>query len=486
MRERGPRRWEAMRQFDVLIAGGGISGLAAGWWLARSGLAVAVWEAAARPGGKIESTRVNGYLTERAASMVLNFRPEVTELIAAAGLEALKTRRRQEAEERRYLLRQRRLLALPMKPAALLVSPLWSLSGKLRLLAEPFIGSSARPDESVSEFITRRLGREVLEKAIEPFIAGTLAGDADATCANAALPRLTALERRYGSLTAGIIANRLSRRRTAASTEVFSFLGGMNALVDRLAAHPNLELRTQCRVEELVREGAGWRVGGSGPQGECRGTASQVILSTPAPDAAKLLDEHDIELAALLRGISYAPLAIVHTGFARDAVEHSLEGTGFLAPKAESAVLTGNLWMSSLFPDRAPDGKVLVTSYLGGARFPGASDWSDERLLAETLGTLRPLLGLRAVPEMQRIERHAAALPLYHGAYQRRLRAIEERLTNLPGLHLEANYRGGVAVRDRLARGHALAQKILAAQPFAGRRAETPAGTPGAVVAEST
>jgi len=201
-------------QTDVLIVGGGVSGLSIAWWLAQAGLPVEVWEADARPGGKIESHRQDGYLTERAASLLMNFRPEVTEMVREAGLEEEKIGRSAIAESRRYLWHAGRLQTLPMQLGSMIVSPIWSWRGKLRLLAEPFLPAGGHEDESVSEFIRRRLGREMLDKAMEPFIAGTLAADPDLTSASAALPRLTALERRYGSLTAGILAHRLLRRRT--------------------------------------------------------------------------------------------------------------------------------------------------------------------------------------------------------------------------------------------------------------------------------
>jgi oxygen-dependent protoporphyrinogen oxidase len=172
----------------------------------------------------------------------------------------------------------------------------------------------------------------------------------------------------------------------------------------------------------------------------------------------------DSELAELLRGISYAGVTIVHTGIDRDSVGHPLDGTGFLAPRGESATLTGNLWMSTLFPDRAPPGKVLLTSYLGGARAPQVADWDNGRIVDETLKTLYPLMDLRADPEMVRVDRHRHALPAYHGAYQARMQAISTRLQQIPGLHLEANYRGGVSVRDRLACGHTVANQILKAR----------------------
>jgi len=446
---------------DVLVIGGGISGLASAWWLARSGLSVEVWEANNRPGGKILSTRQEGYLTERAASMLLNFRPEISELVRESGLESVKTSRLPVAEARRYLLSQGRLQALPMRLGAMLASPLWSLRGKLRLLAEPFIFANGSDDESVSDFITRRLGREMLEKAIEPFIAGTLAADAYQTSAAAALPRLTALEQRYGSIFAGVLVNRVLRRRTACVTDAFSFLGGMGTLVETLSNTPGIKFRTRHTAAELVRSQEGWLATAATPHGQRIVSAPHVIVTTPAPVAASLLTNLDNELAELLRGISYASLTVLHAGIARDAVGHPLDGTGFLAPRGESTSLTGNLWMSSLFPDRAPPGKVLMTSYLGGARAPHVADWDNERVLDEAFRTLGSLLDIKCVPEMVRIDRHSEALPLYHGTHQARMKAITNRLRHIPGLHLEANYRGGVSVRDRITRGHTVANQIL-------------------------
>src|SRR3990172_10444443 len=214
-------------------------------------------------------------------------------MVCEAGLESAKTGRLPAAEARRYLLHQNCLKALPMRMGAMMTSPLWSMRGKLRLLAEPFIFSGGRADESVSEFITRRLGREVLEKAIEPFIAGTLAADPDQTCAAAALPRLTALERRYGSLAAGVLVNRVLRRRTACTTHTFLFNYIICTLSEKLARTPGINVRTGYSVDELVRERDGWRVTATTPHGQQTLSARQVIVTTPASVAAVLISQVD-------------------------------------------------------------------------------------------------------------------------------------------------------------------------------------------------
>lgn len=456
-----------MNDADVLVVGGGISGLSAAWWLARHGLSVEIWEREAKPGGRIRSDTANGYVTERAAALVMNFLPQVNQLVAESGLDTAKTPRR--AALKRYLIDDGRLAPVPMKLGALLASPLWSLPGKLRLVVEPFIPKGGHAEETVSEFIARRLGREMLEKAMEPYVAGPLASDPDQVNAYTVLPRLTALERRYGSLAVGMLAHRILRRPSSCASEAFSFEGGMSTLVKALTNTPGIRFRPGHNVTELTRRRQGWQVTGRSQQGERTLQIDQVVLSIPADAAATVLDPLDNELSTLIRGIPYAPLSVVHLGFDKSVIQHPLDGTGFLTPRRERLAINGNLWMSSLFAGRAPPGKTLLTSYLGGARLPSVADWDDGRCLSAAVSDLRSLLGINGDPEMVRIDRHPQGLPQYAGAYCGRMQAIDARLQRLPGLHVEANYRGGVSVRDRITQGHTVAGRI-AAEIVSGKR----------------
>ncbi len=460
-----------MNDVDVFIAGGGISGLSTAWWLAQRGLTVEVWERDAEPGGKIRTDKVDGYLTERAAVMVMNFRPEVNQLIAGCALDGHKTPRADMAT--RYLVNKGRLQPAPLKLGSLITSPLWSWQAKLRLLAEPFIPKGGHEHETVSDFVRRRLGDEPLENVMEPYVAGPLASDPDQASARAVLPRLTALEQRYGSLTLGVLAHRVLRRRTGCPVESFSFAGGMSTLITALANSAGVRLRPRWQVTAIEPVGdEAWLVTGQSPQGEHRLQARRLVLSVPANVAATLLvSPWDRELGALLRETEYAPLSVVHLGFDRAVVRHSLNGAGFLVPRRERLCLNGVLWMNALFPDRAPAGKVLLTAYVGGVRLPEAADWGDDHTVDQVMAGLAPLLDIGAAPEMVRVDRHRHALPLYHGAYCGRMAAIAARLQQLRGLHLEANYRGGVSVRDRLVCAHAAAQRIIASMRLSEARA---------------
>lgn len=461
---------------DVIVIGGGVSGLAAAWWVAQAGYCVEVWEHDARLGGKIATRQADGYLTEHAASL-LRIGPDVSELLAATGLDAEKVCA-SNPQGQRYLVRDGRLVAVPMRAGPLMRSSLWSLRGKLRVLAEPLLPRGGHPDETVSAFVERRLGREVLETAMEPFVAGPLASDPDRASAHAVLPQLVALEQRYGSLVVGACVRRLLRRGAAPVREMFSFGGGMAALIGALATASGVRLRpcsTALRVESAA---SGWRLTGRTPEGERSARARQLVLSVPAPAAAALVRPFDAELGHLLGGVEYAAITVVHLGFDRAAIGHRLDGLGFLVPRSEGLPLTGCQWISSTFPSRAPRGKALLSCYVGGARSPQARDWSDGRCIDATLAMLDRLLGIRAAPERVWLDRHAAALPLYHGAYAGRLQAMAERLRRWPGLHLAANFAGGVSVHDRIVCARSLARRIDAS--LAGTCPAAPATTPSA------
>lgn len=450
---------------NVLIIGGGISGLATAWWLSQAGIPVEVWERDTRPGGKIQSTQKQGYLMEQAAALLLNFRPEVAEFVEHSGLESMKSSRSPLAEQNRYLLNNGKLNALNMDVSNFLFSKNWSLKGRLRMMMEPLIPRGNSENESVSQFITRRFGRELLDKAMDPFVSGTLASDPDLANAQATLGRLTALEEKFGSLTLGAIAHRISRKKSACITETFSFDGGMSTLIEKLAQQPGIHLQRSQEARSIEPNGRRqWRVTGYNQQQEreVERHVDHLILSSPAGVSAKLLEQVSPTSSTLLRGIEYAPLNVLHTGFSRDQIKHPLDGTGFLTPRREPAPFNGNLWMSSLFRGRAPTGKALLTTYLGGARHPEMTHWSDQQLLDQTLESLNPILGIQNSPEMVHIHRHQQALPLYHGHYAARMQQLQNELNHHSGIYLSANYLGGISVRDRIAQGKEVAERITA------------------------
>jgi len=451
-----------MREIETLIIGGGISGLATAWQLASKGHVPELWEAAERIGGKINTRHHDGYTTEQAASMVLNFRPEVSDFLRDSGLDNHKLAR--TPTSKRYLVHQGALQEMPMKLGSMIFSPLWSLRGKLRLVLEPFILTRAAENESVADFIRRRLGNEMLDKALSAYISGTLASDPHQADSISVLPHLTALEKRYGSLTAGVFARRVLNRKRASITEGFSFRGGMSTLVDELARQLGGSVHTGHRILHIERQGAGWQVTAHTAAGETSCRCKNLILCTPAPVTAKLISKENPDVSALLDEINYAAVSVVHLAYAREQIKHPANGTGFLTPWQEKLNLNGSMWMHSLFQGRAPEGQLLMSNYMGGARRPDIAAWSDQQREDVAHQDLRRLLGIRGEAVWHRVDHHAQALPLYHGHYSLRQQAIFSALRTTPGLHLQANYLGGVSIRDRIVCAQQLATRLLKQQ----------------------
>ncbi len=447
-----------MREIETLVIGGGISGLSSAWQLAALGNPVEVWEAEQQAGGKIQTQQDQGYTTEQAASMVLNFRPEVREFLHQSGLDQHKLLR--TPTSKRYLIHHGQLQEMPMKAGGMLFSPIWSLPGKIRLMLEPLIVSRASDNESVADFIRRRFGNEMLDKALSAYISGTLASDPELADSTSVLPHLTRLERRYGSLTVGALMHKLRNKKSASITEGFSFRGGMSTMVDELAGRLGENLRTGYRIQSIEPDSRGWQVSAVTPQGEQHCHAERLIICTPASVTAGLLRPHNKPLTELLDEIEYAPLSVIHLAYAQHSLQHDALGTGFLTPWREKLKLNGSMWMHNLFEHRAPEGQVLLSNYLGGSRNPHITQWPEQQRIDLAHHELKSLLGIRGEPLWSKVNHHAQALPLYHGHYAQRQQAIAKAVETTPGLYLQANYLGGVSIRDRILCAQKLAAQL--------------------------
>jgi oxygen-dependent protoporphyrinogen oxidase len=450
----------------VLVVGGGISGLAAAWFLHRREVDVCLVEAAARVGGTIGSERRDGFLVELGPNTTLQKpgRPEdaLGRLVDQAGL-APRLREAAPAGKRRFILRNGRLLALPGSPAAFLVTPAFSLLAKLRLLGEPFI-RRGDTEETIARFVRRRLGREFLDYAVDPFISGVYAGNPQDLSIEAAVPRIFELEQQYGSLIRGAIALGKATRNTGMPAgRQISFEGGMATLPQALAdALPDGMVRVGRRAVSLERGGGAWQVhledDATGHHETER--ADVVVLALPAPATAALVEPLANEAARLLRGIPYAAILSVALGYPRAAVAHALDGFGFLAPRVEGLRTLGALFSSTLFPDRAPPDHVLLTAFIGGTQDPQAIDMPDNEAFTAIDVDLSLALGIRRSPVFRHLTRWRQAIPQYTVGHLDRVDTIDEFVAPLPGLHLHGNWRGGISLADCVRNGEALAERI--------------------------
>lgn len=456
----------ADKVWDVIVVGGGISGLVTAHRLKRMNLQVQVLDTGNRAGGVIGSVAQAGCLYERGPNSAMDTTPLIGEMVQALGLQP-RWRLASEVANTRYVVRGGSLLPLPTSPAAFFSTPLFSTAAKLALLREPFVArGAAGVEESIAAFVRRRLGREFLDYAIDPFVAGIYAGDPEQISVPAAFPKLHALEQRWGSLIRGQIfgaAERRKQKEQAKNTaKSFAFDGGMQVLTDALAADVGaVALRT--RVLGLTRDVQGLFTLYGQREGEpCSWRCRALVLATPADAAAVLLREHAPDAAAALDEMAYAPVATVATVYRRDDVAHALDGFGCLVPRKEGRRVLGVLFSSSMFEGRAAAGSVLLTSFVGGLRQPQLAGLSEAEIGTLVIAEHRALLGTRQAPLFQQVTRWPRAIPQYTLGHLGRVARAEAAQQALPGLFFCANWKGGVAVGDCIKNGHLSADAVAA------------------------
>ncbi len=460
---------------QVIVIGAGVSGLVTAYGLLakQPDLEVQVLEASNRPGGTLGTDLESGFAFERGPNGFLDNVPRTLELARELDL-GDRLLPASESAQKRFLLKNGKLIRLPHSPLQFLASPLLSLGGKVRALAEPL---QARRDssyeESVAAFARRRLGAEAAATFIDPLVTGIYAGDPDRIGLEAAFPRLFALERDHGGIFKGMIAQSRARKKAAADPaagvgtsgpgsgvgRLHSFRGGLQELVEALSRRLGSRLRLESPVEELrIRKGEGY---------ECllrdRSVvrSRSVVLAVPAPRAANLVSALSPDLAISLEEIPYAPVAVICLGFRREDVAHPLDGFGFLVPRNQGLRTLGAIFVSSIFPDHAPAGTVSLRVMAGGARDPEAVGLVASELEAIVRGELGPYLGFRAEPVARKVYRYPQGIPQYNVGHAKRVRRIEGWLSRLPGLFVTGNAYRGVSVNDCVSEGARWAEEAL-------------------------
>ena len=429
---------------DCLVVGAGVSGLASAWFLGRRGLNVRVLEAANELGGVIRSVRDGGFLIETGPNSTLARGGAFDEIVKTLGI-APELLVANPAASRRYVVQHGAPVALPGNPLAFFTTPVFSVGAKLRIFTEPF-HRRADTEETIAQFVRRRLGPEFLDWAVDPFVSGVYAGDSERLSVRAALPKIYALEARHGSLIVGALSRMLHGRAGGPqpSGRLVSFRGGMQTLPVAIARELGERVTLGTAVTGLARAGDGWVAQTAGREYRAR----KAVLALPAYAAATLLEPLSPQAARELAAIDYVPIAAVGLGFRRAQIRHPLDGFGLLIPRRENRTTLGALFSSTLFPGRAPDGHALLTAFIGGARHPGIAQADDDSVIERILVDLRPLLGIEGAPVLTRVTRWAKAIPQYQLGHLERLAQLDAALAALPGLHLRANYRDGISVAD--------------------------------------
>jgi oxygen-dependent protoporphyrinogen oxidase len=434
------------------IIGAGISGLACAWQLKQHGKSCVVLEQSALPGGAMRSHRQGDYLAEEGPNSILLNSLEIEAFLdSIPGLNSSIIEARPEANKR-FIVRGGKPHVVPMGLLSAITSPLWSFFGKLRVLKEPFVkAAAAEVEESVADFARRRLGDELYRYAINPLVGGIYAGDPEKLSLPHAFPKLHALDQNHGGLIRGGFAKMRAARANKGPKprkRIISFKNGIAELPEKLAAALGQSIHTAVSIKSIRKSEERWTVAWSSPDGTTiEESFDRLILTIPAHRLLHL--PFDAALQGELRrfgAIDHPPVSVLSLGFKRADVAHPIDGFGALVPKCEGRKILGVLFPSSIFAQRAPEGEVLLTVFVGGERQPECATADTETLQRTVLPELEQLLGITGKPTFVHHKHWDKAIPQYKLGYAAQLAGMERIEQDHPGLHLAGNYRTGISV----------------------------------------
>ncbi len=458
---------ESTTRRRIAVIGGGTAGLTAAWRLTRDACnQVELFERSDRLGGVLRTERHGDYLVEHSADMFTTKDPWALELCRELGIDD-RLVGADEARRRAFVVRDGELHQVPqgfvlMRPTQLrsmLSTPLLSWRGKLRMCCEPFIKTRRDPsDESLQSFVTRRLGHEVFQRIVQPLVGGIYTADPERLSMDATMPAFVAMERKHGSL---IRAPHGKGEQSASGARYGAFVAprdGMQAIPDALARQlePTAAIRLNSDIRNLKPDGDGWSL--ELADGSERFDA--VVIAAGATTAAKLLSQSLPDLSSEIASIELASAAVAVFGCDEKDIRKPVDGFGLVSPLLERRKILAVSFGSHKFPGRAPDGKVLIRVFMGGACQPEILENDDERLLQFAREELRELIGYEGEPDLSMLVHWKQAMPQYHLGHLDRVDRIESHLSEQPNLALAGNFLRGVGVPFCIRSGNEAAAKL--------------------------
>jgi protoporphyrinogen/coproporphyrinogen III oxidase len=440
-----------MKHFGII--GAGITGLTMAYKLMRLGYSVTVLEANDYPGGAVRSYRKEGWLAEAGPNSIQDSDTSVGELVESLGLES-RLLSASTAAKRRYIVRYKKPQLVPNSLLTAVNTPLFSLKAKLAVLGEPFRSGPKdnEADESLADFVRRRLGQEFLDYTINPMVGGIYAGNPEALSVQHAFAKVKALEVEFGSLIKGALGRMIQRKRSgikAYQKRVLSFPDGLGELTDAMAFALGNRLVTGFEVKNIQRNPEGTYLVSKGKTtAGCEPLQFDRLIFAGTTHTLKSIEFSGFTSlpSETLNNVLYAPVHSITLGYYRHQIEHPLDGFGVLIPEVEPFKILGCLFTSSIFSHRAPDNGVTLTVFIGGMRRPELTTLDDDALLSVIKTDLNTLLKIEGEPEFVQIHRWNKAIPQYETGYGKVLAEIDEIEKENPGFELAGNYKTGISV----------------------------------------
>lgn len=443
---------------QVAVIGGGVSGLACALRLQQLGARVTLLEANSRPGGLIGTEERQGFLFE-SGPQSFQGTEALLGLVQDLGIESELCKADPRAP--RFVLRQARLRKIPMAPQGILTSSLLGMGSRWRIVSEGLRRTTpATEEESIAQFVRRKFGHEILEYLVSPFVSGVYAGDPEKLSLRAAFPTLDEWERQHGSVLRGAIKSRPAKGARQGPPPMCSFAGGMGVLTEAMFAKLGANAKSGASVDAVTKADQGFQIQVTQDRRSEQINARAVVLATPTYVASHIAAPLSAKAAQTLSGIAYAPVVVVAAGYYRHQSPAALNGFGVLIPRSEKYRTLGIVWNSSLFPNRAPRGRMTITSILGGATDTAIIDKSDEEITAIAVHEHSRILKIEGSPIISGVWKHPRALPQYNLGHAHAVREIREAERAVPGLYFAGNYLEGPSIGKCVEQGFQTAETV--------------------------
>lgn len=453
-----------MSNKSVVIVGAGISGLTTAYWLNKDGFDVKILESKSDAGGAMETIREKGFLVDFGPNSGLETTPLIRKIVDEVGL-SNEMIYANDSSNKRYILKNGELHALPTSLPAFIRTKLFSPKAKFRVMAEPFIDKSDDGYyQSIAQFVRRRLGQEFLDYAIDPFVSGVFAGDPHKLSVKSAFPKLYRLEEIYGGLVKGLIKGAKERKKRAEqskqSAKMFSFINGMQTFPKAIASKLSDKIVYECKVQSIELRDNKWRLKYD-KNGKIEEINSDYILSTiPVQNAAKVFSGLDNNFQQHSDNIYYPPVMVLYLGFNKKEIGKNLDGFGYLIPSKEKKSFLGAIWTSTIFPNRCDDDKAAFTLFIGGARSPYLFDIEKEKLLGKVLSEFKNIMQIKTDPVFIKERMWQRAIPQYNLGYIEHENYFDNFEKENPGIFISGNFRGGISVGDCVKNSEIVFNKI--------------------------